>query len=1496
MAKTRKKKLNYRVILLIATILVVLLLAFVIYYFNSKKKEPAEYAAAAEAVIAKEPINWGKAQANLQQAIKVSEEDDKYPFPGEYYLRRSDLFIQQAKEDSSLSSAEREEKLRNGFSVLNLSLQRNPKFYAALERRVEYRWPHIHRAPKDNQPAILGFIKDMDSILGSKDHQTAERYFKRGVARWILVTLGENEHIKEAISDLKKATVLDPKEIKYWLAMAGVYERQKDLDKMEAVFADAIKINPKNASLRVQHAQRLLKNEKEPEALAEIQKAIEVDPKAADGNIALAEYYRSKKEYAKAETTLRKALLIDSTRVMIYRSLARLHWIQRDFTKATATLREGLKALDRHVESQDAQKRVINARVWRARLNYWLADYLLDERAMLKDTPLRQAELLKEAKKSHALLIRTLPDDPLQWKIAGKIAYAEKNWEVARQHFERSVQKGVQDLSMAVAMMNVYQNLKLPGKSERVVTTILRSNAQTMKEPFFLLRAARYRMDARDYRAALDLIDRALSADSKNEEALCLRRAVQLATSGETVLVVPASKEEQAMMWRRANDLLLDEDFEKAEKMFLLLQKAQPGDLLVLERLVNLYLRTGRKPLAATLLAAASKANPDNKQLQNITELIQADPERYVTLQKKFAQQIDDKLVRYLRLWQICRAAGEPKEAAEHLAKAITEFPKEPRVLGIRLSQLVADKKWQEAETLLKDFKDPLQQNLARGELAMRQKQWPKAIGIYIDLLQEKPHWKDVRYYLGMCYRASGDTTKAREEFSKVIADDSRYIPALKELAKIAYAANRFDEYDQYLRHIRRYPQGRKDPEVIEMWLVRGPEISDRPKAISERERIFQKNPKNAQNAWRLAKLYEQEKDWVKAQAKYEHLFSIAPDPIALVDVLSNFYRRADMINKAHDLFSKLLTRSKSDPIKAEVYIAYGRFLTASDPKAARAMYSKVREIQPKNARVLRGYSNFVASQAMQAANKGDSEAAKALWDESVNLLREVVANDAEVNDSRVLYRRMIDAGQLNDARSGYRDLLNTNPKDLDAMLGLGQVFLRSGEMDNALKQFAAVIKSNPAYPMAYLFRSEVYRGQGDMEKAAEDIAKAVGIQPQNLGYRLDLAHLYYLMGKNSKALEELVMARQQNPSVERVYDQLLNVHMALKEYRRVESVAAAAIKQFPNSPKYPLAMVQLCQIEGNPAKALTYLREALRDSPDNVSILRRYLKALIDSKDFASFKAQAKAYFDRRVDVPGIKALAALAMAKQGNKEAARPRFIEVLGEVAGTDDVFAVFAWMQMAFGKEYLLQKAPELIAAVDTWRMHLLLGDLLSSSKDFIKAEASYRKALSRSKAAPERLQVRLRLSMVLESQRKYTDLEKLYLTILQQRPNDIMVLNNLAYLYSERMSNPAKALPLAQKAMRLRPGDMNLLDTYAWTLAKSGKYAQALPYLQQVIRRSKTTPTILYHMGFVLEKTGDKLQARSYYLRANDMLKDELTDPLRKIVQEGLSRVGGSDPK
>jgi len=137
---------------------------------------------------------------------------------------------------------------------------------------------------------------------------------------------------------------------------------------------------------------------------------------------------------------------------------------------------------------------------------------------------------------------------------------------------------------------------------------------------------------------------------------------------------------------------------------------------------------------------------------------------------------------------------------------------------------------------------------------------------------------------------------------------------------------------------------------------------------------------------------------------------------------------------------------------------------------------------------------------------------------------------------------------------------------------------------------------------------------------------------------------------------------------------------------------------------------------------------------------------------------------------------------------------------------------------------------------------------------------------------------------------YSKAEREYKTILKEYPNNFVSLNNLAYLYSNNMGRSEEAIPLIERAMQLKLGDVKLIDTYAWALAQSGNFDRALAEMKKVIDLEEPSTDTLYHMGYILEKTGDLEGAKGYYRRVFESIRDDKDHSLHEVLQKALVRI------
>jgi spermidine synthase len=106
----------------------------------------------------------------------------------------------------------------------------------------------------------------------------------------------------------------------------------------------------------------------------------------------------------------------------------------------------------------------------------------------------------------------------------------------------------------------------------------------------------------------------------------------------------------------------------------------------------------------------------------------------------------------------------------------------------------------------------------------------------------------------------------------------------------------------------------------------------------------------------------------------------------------------------------------------------------------------------------------------------------------------------------------------------------------------------------------------------------------------------------------------------------------------------------------------------------------------------------------------------------------------------------------------------------------------------------------------------------------------------------------------------------YRTAVARHPDDPVALNALADLLGEA-GQLDEALPLAEKAVGLAPGNGMVLDTYGWILFKQKKTAAALAALAKAASYLPDHPIVLYHLGAACLADGRRDQARAHLTKA-----------------------------
>ncbi|MGL6096282.1 MAG: tetratricopeptide repeat protein, partial [Fimbriiglobus sp.] len=147
-------------------------------------------------------------------------------------------------------------------------------------------------------------------------------------------------------------------------------------------------------------------------------------------------------------------------------------------------------------------------------------------------------------------------------------------------------------------------------------------------------------------------------------------------------------------------------------------------------------------------------------------------------------------------------------------------------------------------------------------------------------------------------------------------------------------------------------------------------------------------------------------------------------------------------------------------------------------------------------------------------------------------------------------------------------------------------------------------------------------------------------------------------------------------------------------------------------------------------------------------------------------------------------------------------------------------------------------------------------------------------------------VRLALADSLNGLKEYSRAEAELRTILDADPDDVLVLNNLAYHYADQSRNLAEAEAMIRQAMELdrdarrRDGGPDLengvyLDSLGWVLFRRGKLADARAVFETASKLpdAASDPVVWDHLGDVAFRQGDADRAKAAWEEAAKLAAD-----------------------
>lgn len=414
--------------------------------------------------------------------------------------------------------------------------------------------------------------------------------------------------------------------------------------------------------------------------------------------------------------------------------------------------------------------------------------------------------------------------------------------------------------------------------------------------------------------------------------------------------------------------------------------------------------------------------------------------------------------------------------------------------------------------------------------------------------------------------------------------------------------------------------------------------------------------------------------------------------------------------------------------------------------------------------------------------------------------------------------------GDHEQARRSLERALDLNPGFPPAAHNLAMLALQDGRRDEAIDYYQTALEAYPDHMMTRLRLAHLRVQDGDVDGAKEHLRHAAAAHPDALQPRLLLARHEVDAGDGESALEWLEPVAEDyagHPGLLSVTGEAL---FALERYEESVYELNKLISRQPESFRAHHLMALAYAELGNLDQAETALAQALEINPDHV----------------------------------GARLTQVRVVARQGRTAEAYELASEMIDEFPDAADLHAERAWLAAELGRD---QQAVEgYRSALEQQPRSIWVVALASTLWRQGEFETGVQELESWLEDHPNDARVRLQLANAYLEIDEDEAAREAYRQVLADAPDNVIALNNLAWLMREE--DPDQAREYAERAVELAPEAAAVLDTLGNILIHQGEYHRAEEVFVRAARVDPGNPSLRYQLARAYAGGGQEARARA----------------------------------
>lgn len=375
-----------------------------------------------------------------------------------------------------------------------------------------------------------------------------------------------------------------------------------------------------------------------------------------------------------------------------------------------------------------------------------------------------------------------------------------------------------------------------------------------------------------------------------------------------------------------------------------------------------------------------------------------------------------------------------------------------------------------------------------------------------------------------------------------------------------------------------------------------------------------------------------------KAIAEWEKLVKEYPEGTTYNTIGDLYLKKGDKTN-AIDSFHKAANFFRHEGFSLKALALYKKILNIN-PTESEALFS-LGELNEEKGLITDAIKYYLTT-ADTLSKEGKKEKLLEIYDKILTLspaniplrnkVAEIYSKEGLMSEAAKQYFQVamlyFDKGDIENSMGYYQKVLDVQPLNKGAILGISYLYERSGNLERALEQVKEAANLFPEDTDIHLRSAEIYIMAERFDEAGDSLRKIIEVEPANIKARRLLGDIYLKEGDREKAWTEYLPVLDEMILDEK-YDDAIKLLESFKDMDPLETGKrlVSLYRQLGEQVQAANELVSLGDVfiaKGMQKEALNCYRETLEINPDDDSLKAKIVELEKEvSAEYISLKGE---------------------------------------------------------------------------------------------------------------------------------------------------------------------------------------------------------------------------------------------------------------------------------